>query len=64
MRQWRCEACDKLLGEFSFVVGAIKCPRCRLVNTQRVVRCRFYGTRSVGSTTYYGAVLEVEVWTD
>ncbi len=30
----------------------------------RVVRCRFYGTRSVGSTAYYGAVLEVEVWTD
>lgn len=30
----------------------------------RVVRCRFYGTRSVGSTAYYGAILEVEVWTD
>ena len=30
----------------------------------RVVRCRFYGARSVGSTAYYGAVLEVEVWTD
>ena len=40
MRQWRCEACDKLLGEFSFVVGAIKCPRCRLVNTQRDVPAR------------------------
>lgn len=40
MRQWRCEGCDKLLGEFSFVVGAIKCPRCRLVNTQRDVPAR------------------------
>lgn len=40
MRQWRCEACDKLLGEFSFVVGAIKCPRCRLVNTKRDVPAR------------------------
>jgi len=40
MRQWRCEACGKLLGEFAFVVGAIKCPRCRLVNTQRDVPAR------------------------
>lgn len=30
----------------------------------RVVRCRFYGARTVGSTAYYGAILEVEVWTD
>ncbi|MDE2766525.1 MAG: hypothetical protein OXO54_11845 [Chloroflexota bacterium] len=30
----------------------------------RVVRCRFYGARTVESTAYYGAVLEVEVWTD
>lgn len=30
----------------------------------RVVRCRFYGTQTVDSTAYYGAILEVEVWTD
>lgn len=30
----------------------------------RVVRCRFYGARTVESTAYYGAILEVEVWTD
>ena len=30
----------------------------------RVVRCRFYGPRTLGPTAYYGAILEVEVWTD
>ena len=33
-------------------------------NDLRVVRCRFYGPRAIDSTDYYGAILEVEVWTD